>query len=82
MKDFSPVRAGGEIGETFLLVKMSSGIFMHLADEKLTFSRYTLTLQFVTSCSKPPLLGFSTLEPQFSIRCVEVADEQVSLIYR
>lgn len=40
-----------------------------------------LIFQFVTSCSKPPLLGFSTLEPQFSIRCVEVADEQVSLIY-
>ena len=33
--------------------------------------------QFVTSCSKPPLLGFSSLEPQFSIRCVEVADEEV-----
>ena len=29
-------------------------------------------LKFVTSCSKPPLLGFYHLEPPFSIRCVEV----------
>ncbi len=32
-------------------------------------------LKFVTSCSKPPLLGFEHLEPPFSIRCVEVADD-------
>ena len=25
-------------------------------------------LKFVTSCSKPPLLGFENLEPPFSIR--------------
>ena len=35
-------------------------------------------LQFVTSCSKPPLLGFAHMEPPFSIRCVEVSDDQVS----
>ena len=35
-------------------------------------------LKFVTSCSKPPLLGFAHLEPPFSIRCVEVSDDQVS----
>ena len=35
-------------------------------------------VQFVTSCSKAPLLGFAHLEPPFSIRCVEVSDEQVS----
>ncbi|KAI8501105.1 Ubiquitin-protein ligase E3B, partial [Branchiostoma belcheri] len=33
-------------------------------------------LKFVTSCSKPPLLGFAHLEPPFCIRCVEVADDQ------
>lgn len=33
-------------------------------------------LQFVTSCSKPPLLGFAHLEPPFSIRCVEVGDDE------
>lgn len=32
-------------------------------------------LKFVTSCSKPPLLGFAHLEPPFSIRCVEVGDD-------
>lgn len=34
-------------------------------------------LQFVTSCSKPPLLGFAHLEPPFSIRCVECNDDEV-----
>lgn len=33
-------------------------------------------LKFVTSCSKPPLLGFAYLEPPFSIRCVEVGDDE------
>lgn len=37
-----------------------------------------LVLQFVTSCSRPPLLGFAYLKPPFSIRCVEVSDDQVS----
>ena len=32
-------------------------------------------LKFVTSCSKPPLLGFEHLEPPFAIRCVEVGDD-------
>lgn len=36
-------------------------------------------LQFVTSCSRPPLLGFAYLKPPFSIRCVEVSDDQVPL---
>lgn len=35
-----------------------------------------LFLKFVTSCSKPPLLGFANLEPPFSIRCVEVGDDE------
>ena len=34
-------------------------------------------LKFVTSCSKPPLLGFENLEPPFSIRCVEVGSTSV-----
>lgn len=37
-------------------------------------------LQFVTSCSRPPLLGFAYLKPPFSIRCVEVSDDQVPLL--
>ncbi|KAF0712892.1 Uncharacterized protein FWK35_00034857, partial [Aphis craccivora] len=36
----------------------------------------SLFLKFVTSCSKPPLLGFAYLEPPFSIRCVQVADDE------
>ncbi|XP_030847957.1 ubiquitin-protein ligase E3B [Strongylocentrotus purpuratus] len=41
-----------------------------------TFEERGLFLKFVTSCSKPPLLGFAHLEPPFSIRCVEVSDDQ------
>lgn len=37
---------------------------------------HRLLLKFVTSCSKPPLLGFAHLKPQFSIRCVEVSEDQ------
>ncbi|XP_004930382.1 ubiquitin-protein ligase E3B [Bombyx mori] len=33
-------------------------------------------LKFVTSCSKPPVLGFAHLKPPFSIRCVEVGDDE------
>ena len=35
-----------------------------------------LFLKFVTSCSSPPLLGFGNLEPPFSIRCVEVGEDE------
>ena len=38
----------------------------------------TSSFQFVTSCSKAPLLGFGHLEPAFSIRCVDVPEEEVS----
>ena len=36
-------------------------------------------LQFVTSCSRPPLLGFQHLEPKFSIRFVDVDDDEVCM---
>nr|VZI47413.1 unnamed protein product [Spirometra erinaceieuropaei] len=35
----------------------------------------SLFLKFVTSCSKPPLLGFAYLEPPFCIRCVQYTNE-------
>ncbi|XP_008333613.1 ubiquitin-protein ligase E3B-like isoform X1 [Cynoglossus semilaevis] len=42
------------------------------------FNAYEIAmfLKFVTSCSRPPLLGFAYLKPPFSIRCVEVSDDQ------
>ena len=36
-----------------------------------------LFIQFVTSCSNPPLLGFKHLEPPFSIRFVDTAEDEV-----
>ncbi|XP_065830914.1 ubiquitin-protein ligase E3B-like [Oscarella lobularis] len=35
-----------------------------------------LFLKFVTSCSKPPILGFSYLQPPFAVRCVQVEDDR------
>ncbi|XP_059843871.1 ubiquitin-protein ligase E3B isoform X2 [Hypanus sabinus] len=41
-----------------------------------TAEERAMFLKFVTSCSRPPLLGFAYLKPPFSIRCVEVSDDQ------
>ncbi|XP_078277449.1 ubiquitin-protein ligase E3B [Rhinoraja longicauda] len=42
----------------------------------LTAEERAMFLKFVTSCSRSPLLGFAYLKPPFSIRCVEVSDDQ------
>ena len=47
-----------------------------ILEKDFTAEEHRLFLKFVTSCSKPPLLGFANLEPPFSIRCVEVSDDQ------
>ncbi|PSN54423.1 Ubiquitin-protein ligase E3B [Blattella germanica] len=47
-----------------------------ILDKDFTDEERRLFLKFVTSCSKPPLLGFAHLEPPFSIRCVEVGDDE------
>lgn len=56
-------------------------LFLKVSDLSHRKWRYFLqtildNFQFVTSCSKPPLLGFAHLEPSFSIRCVEVGDDE------
>uniref|UniRef100_A0A915K9A7 Ubiquitin-protein ligase E3B n=1 Tax=Romanomermis culicivorax TaxID=13658 RepID=A0A915K9A7_ROMCU len=48
-----------------------------ILENNFTIEERRLFLKFVTSCSKPPLLGFANLVPPFSIRCVEVADDQI-----
>lgn len=47
-------------------------------EKDFSAEEHRLFLKFVTSCSKPPLLGFGNLEPPFTIRCVEVSDDQDS----
>lgn len=47
-----------------------------IVENEFSVEERKLFLKFVTSCSKPPLLGFSYLEPPFAIRCVEVSDDQ------
>lgn len=49
-----------------------------ILEKDFNSEEHKLFLKFVTSCSKPPLLGFANLEPPFSIRCVEVSDDQDS----
>lgn len=46
-----------------------------ILERDFTPQEHKLFLKFVTSCSKPPLLGFAHLEPPLSIRCVEVSDD-------
>ncbi|EFN88458.1 Ubiquitin-protein ligase E3B [Harpegnathos saltator] len=47
-----------------------------ILEKDFTEEERGLFLKFVTSCSKSPLLGFAHLEPPFSIRCVEVCDDE------
>uniref|UniRef100_A0A914EGA9 Ubiquitin-protein ligase E3B n=1 Tax=Acrobeloides nanus TaxID=290746 RepID=A0A914EGA9_9BILA len=47
-----------------------------ILESDFTVEERHLFLKFVTSCSRAPLLGFAYLEPPFSIRCVEVSDDQ------
>ena len=46
-----------------------------LLESDFTKQERSAFLKFVTSCSCPPLLGFAHLQPPFSIRCVEVGDD-------
>ncbi|XP_054155444.1 ubiquitin-protein ligase E3B-like [Oppia nitens] len=46
-----------------------------ILEKDFSQEEHKLFLKFVTSCSKQPLLGFAHLEPPFSIRCVEVSDD-------
>ncbi|XP_015784165.1 ubiquitin-protein ligase E3B [Tetranychus urticae] len=50
--------------------------FWDILEKDFKPEEHRLLLKFVTSCSKPPLLGFTHLKPQFSIRCVEVSEDQ------
>ncbi|XP_017769365.1 PREDICTED: ubiquitin-protein ligase E3B [Nicrophorus vespilloides] len=52
------------------------GWLWDILDKDFTEDEKAMFLKFVTSCSKPPLLGFAHLEPPFSIRCVEVGDDE------
>jgi len=47
-----------------------------ILEKDFTDKERSMFLKFVTSCSKPPLLGFENLEPPFSIRCVEVTEDE------
>ena len=44
-----------------------------ILEKDFTDKERSMFLKFVTSCSKPPLLGFENLEPPFSIRYVKKA---------
>jgi ubiquitin-protein ligase E3 B len=50
-------------------------------ENDFTREERSLFLKFVTSSPKAPLLGFSSLVPPFSIRCVEGDEQDGSIIY-
>lgn len=52
------------------------GWLWDILEKDFSPEEHRLFLKFVTSCSKPPLLGFAHLEPPFSVRCIEVGDDQ------
>lgn len=47
-----------------------------ILNNDFTEQERALFLKFVTSSSKPPVLGFAFLNPPFSIRCVEVSEDE------
>eukprot|EP00053_Salpingoeca_punica_P019702 m.201104 g.201104 ORF g.201104 m.201104 type:complete len:1033 (+) comp17703_c1_seq2:77-3175(+) len=47
-----------------------------VVEKDLDAAQQSLFLKFVTSCSKPPLLGFSTLHPPFTIRAVRESESE------
>lgn len=49
--------------------------FWDILQNEFSNEELGLLLKFVTSCSKPPLLGFTHLQPPFTIRCVEVGED-------
>lgn len=49
--------------------------FWDILQNEFSNEELSLLLKFVTSCSKPPLLGFAHLQPPFTIRCVEVGED-------
>eukprot|EP00042_Codosiga_hollandica_P045456 m.463028 g.463028 ORF g.463028 m.463028 type:complete len:1080 (+) comp57028_c0_seq4:935-4174(+) len=44
--------------------------------EELDAKEQTAFLRFVTSCSRPPVLGFATLEPRLTIRAVQEGESE------
>lgn len=51
--------------------------FWDIAINEFTQEEKSMLLKFVTSCSKPPLMGFANMSPPFSIRAVD-EDEEVN----
>lgn len=71
---FSPLRLGlrPSVGD---VPGITAAFNAGSAYSKLYAECFRVLFQFVTSCSKPPLLGFAYLEPPFCIRCVQYTNE-------
>jgi ubiquitin-protein ligase E3 C len=50
--------------------------FWQIVEHELTVEEQGLLLKFVTSCSRPPSLGFKVLTPPFTIQRVDCQDDQ------
>lgn len=50
--------------------------FWEIIQNDLSTSEQQQLLRFVTSCSRPPVLGFGTLNPKFTIRCMSDGESE------
>ena len=52
--------------------------FWSIVCNELTKQQQTLLLKFITSCSRAPLLGFSSLNPKFAIQRIDIDSQQLN----
>ena len=53
--------------------------FWDITLNEFTEEEKSALLKFVTSCSRPPLMGFSSMSPPFSIRAVDESEEATDM---
>ena len=53
--------------------------FWDIILNEFTEEEKSALLKFVTSCSRPPLMGFSSMSPPFSIRAVDESEEATDM---
>jgi ubiquitin-protein ligase E3 B len=73
--DLTDLRQNTRYYGGFSNIHFMIGWFWDILQNEFTNEEVELLLKFVTSCSKPPLLGFAHLQPPFTIRCVEVGED-------
>ncbi|KAJ3183099.1 hypothetical protein HDU87_007521 [Geranomyces variabilis] len=68
------LRANTVYGGGFTATHPTIEMFWEIVDKEFTDAQLSDLVKFVTSCARPPLLGFSELRPGF---CIRMAGEEV-----